>query len=315
MIRVSLRKFPLLGKMIIEGILTPGKLLASVDQEGLFEKYTGIKPGVLSLSPLREDDNKPSFIYSRISPKVVTFRDFGLGISGNLFKFLMVSKGISFLEAHEMVKSHVQKDFVPKDFVPRKETIIQIKASDWNSSNIAYWYSYGISRNTLEYYNVVPISHYWINGVRRICRTFTYAYKFPNNKFKILSPFGKQKWLSNTRGFNVEGYLQLDKKNSDIFITSSYKDTMVLYECGFNALNFNSETVNPDKNFVKWVLAKFKRRYILMDNDDPGIKSSAKLSKIFEGKEIFTPIGYKDPSDFSYSHSIPETIKIIRECL
>jgi len=99
-----------------------------------------------------------------------------------------------------------------------KLTIIQKKARPWNKQDANFWRKYLVSKKILNTFAVEPISHFWINNNRFTCKSISYAFKF-KNRYKIYSPYEeKNKWLSNTKKTDIQGYDQLPDKGERLII-------------------------------------------------------------------------------------------------
>jgi len=119
----------------------------------------------------------------------------------------------------------------------------------------------------LRSFGVQPISHFWVNGTRFTCNTITYAFKF-KDRYKIYAPYDKEnKWLSNTRKTDIQGYSQLPTKGERLIITSSLKDVMCLNAAGYHSIALQSEMEVPDEKLISKLKDRFKTIEILYDND------------------------------------------------
>ena len=194
--------------------------------------------------------------------------------------------------------THNQPKFI------EKQTIIQKKGRQWNFEDAKFWRKYLVSKQILTKFAVEPISHYWVNNNRFTCKSITYAFKF-KNRYKIYSPYEeKNKWLSNTRKTDVQGYNQLPNKGERLIFTSSLKDIMCLYAAGYHSIAMQSEMQIPDEKLISELKQRFKTIEILYDNDfnkesNPGQKMANKICGLYEFKNICLPskLGSKDPSD------------------
>ena len=165
---------------------------------------------------------------------------------------------------------------------------------------------------------VEPISHFWVNNTRFTCKSISYAFKF-KNRYKIYSPYEvKNKWLSNTKKTDVQGYNQLPNKGERLFITSSLKDVMCLHRAGYNSIALQSEMQLPDEKLISELKSRFNTIEILYDNDfekvnNPGQTMAKKICDLYGFKNICLPskFGVKDPSDLVYKVGSFNELKII----
>ena len=165
---------------------------------------------------------------------------------------------------------------------------------------------------------VEPISHFWVNNNRFTCKSISYAFKF-KNRYKIYSPYEvKNKWLSNTRKTDIQGYNQLPTKGERLIITSSLKDVMCLYAAGYHAIAMQSEMQMPDEKLISELKERFNTIDILYDNDfnklnNPGQTMAKKICDLYGFNNICLPEEFesKDPSDLVSKENSFNKLKII----
>ena len=184
------------------------------------------------------------------------------------------------------------------------ETIIQKKKREWSRADANFWRQYLVSKKILVMFGVEPISHFWVNGTRFTCKSISYAFRF-KNRYKIYSPYEEtNKWLSNTKKTDVQGYDQLPTKGERLIITSSLKDVMCLHAAGYNAIALQSEMQIPSDKLISELKKRFRTIDILYDNDfdkvtNPGQTMAKKICDLYGFNNICIPDNYqsKDPSD------------------
>jgi len=213
--------------------------------------------------------------------------------------------------------------------VEKEYSKIYVKVRNWKKGlDYDYWNQYGISSTTLQKFKVFPIETYWLNSMRINCKEPSYAYYFGNNEFKILCPYNKGtgKWCSNSRYTTIQGYNQLPETGELLIITSSLKDVMLLYELGYTAIAFQSESYLIPKDTVEELKSRFSKIILFYDNDgdfnpEPGVagkgKHGAKKNSIeYDLDMIFLPDGeQKDISDFYKEFGKSNTIEIMKKLL
>ena len=186
----------------------------------------------------------------------------------------------------------------------KKDIIIRKKRRPWNKEDATFWSKYLVSKKILSMFAVEPISHYWINNNRFTCKSITYSFKF-KNRYKIYSPYEvKNKWLSNTKKTDVQGYNQLPTKGERLFITSSLKDIMCLYSAGYHSIAMQSEMQIPSEKLISELKSRFNTIEILYDNDfnkidNPGQTMAKRICDLYGFNNICLPKAFesKDPSD------------------
>ena len=185
-----------------------------------------------------------------------------------------------------------------------KQTLIYKKRRSWNQEDAKFWKKYLVSKKILIMFAVEPISYFWVNNNRFKCKSISYAFKF-KNRYKIYSPYEeKNKWLSNTKKTDVQGYDQLPDKGERLIITSSLKDVMCLYVAGYHSIALQSEMQIPDEKLISELKTRFNTIEILYDNDfektnNPGQTMAKKICDLYGFKNVCLPDKFKskDPSD------------------
>lgn len=190
----------------------------------------------------------------------------------------------------------------------------------FNQKELDYWKSFGISKNTLDYFDVKAVSYYTLKDKRKVHITSKdkpiFAYEV-NKKVKLYSPYGDvyEKWCTNI-STEIQGYKQLTYTSDLLIITKSLKDVMVLYELGIEAIALNSEMSFIEETVFNSLKEKYKHIVLLLDNDDTGKKASVKHSLahnipyyIFSDKLKLKNI--KDCADFAKTFSKQALLKNI----
>lgn len=298
-------------------------ILGKISEYDIFMYYcpSFTKLGKKFSSDLRED-NSPTVSIIPYNGKLL-YKDFGNSDHAfNCFSYIQYKYNCSFVDALRIIdcdfnlglSSNIagqkftmgimayKQENSPKYIKP--DVIIQKKRRPWSPEDAKFWRKYFVSKKVLRNFAVEPISHFWINGVRFACKSITYAFKF-NNRYKIYSPYDdKNKWLSNTKKTDVQGYNQLPNKGERLIITSSLKDVMCLHAAGYDSIAMQSEMQIPEEKLISELENRFTTIDILYDNDfdkvsNPGQTMAAKICDLYGFKNICIPDKYKskDPSD------------------
>lgn len=315
----------------INAVLSKENILSKVDSYNLFKYYCpGFnKIGKAFKSPFHEDKHPSAFIIYYEGD--LLFKDFG-GDSMRAIDFVMRYFNLTFRDALEKINfdfnlgldgTWSNKDITLFDniIIPEKEiTVIKIKKRDWDEKDLLYWIAFEISRDTLELFNVVPISYFSINDYMIKAAEYAYCYNYywKDKVFrrKIYQPFSEDKWYSNG-GDVVQGEGVLPKEGELLIITSSLKDVMTLYELGYTAIAPTSETsFVPDIYFEKQK-SRFKKIIVFLDSDETGLKRSIELYEKWKLPYILIPKEYnkKDISDFNKTYGNKESIQLINNLI
>ena len=276
-------------------------------------------------SPLRLD-RSPSFGLFSPNGSRITWIDFSSGERGGIFDLLGKMWNTNFKET----LARIYKDFSkfkgttkiePTGHVPmtphistgNNDVIMECKVREWRKHDIEYWGSYGISLEWLKYANVHPISHKIIikKGQRYVFGADKYAYAYAEFKdgkttLKIYQPYNKQgfKWSNKHDRSVISLWTKIPPTGDRVCICSSLKDALCLWSnTGIPALAIQGEGYTISDTAVSELKRRFKNVYILLDNDEAGLKDA----KILASKTRFTNIvlpninGAKDVSDLYLS--------------
>lgn len=287
--------------------------LNDIDQLNLVSYYLNIKTlPILIHSPLREDKN-PSFALFSKNNKVY-YMDFSTKDKGSIYDLLMKLWCCSFNECIE----RIQSDFKIIDLsyykgFKNKVTLSAYKLNciirEWEDYDIKYWESFGINLKWLKYSNVYPIKYKIItkdnNTFVYKADKYAYAYvEFKDNKttLKIYQPFNKDgfKWSNSHDKSVINLWTKLPNNGDKVCICSSLKDALCLWSnTGVPSIALQGEGYNMSDTAINELKRRFKDVYILLDNDEAGLKDAVKLSESTKFTNIILPKfeGGKDISD------------------
>lgn len=288
-------------------------------------RYLGVQaiPCVMQ-SPLRKD-NHPSFgVYSPDGVEV-NYIDFSTHEGGRIFTLLTRMWNISF----EEVCARIYHDFCRAQSASDtsiRTSRVQIRKSgpsnvkmecrvrEWQSHDIAYWESFGISLKWLKYAEVYPISHKIVTkgDQRYVFGADKYAYAYVERKegnvtLKIYQPFNKAgfKWASKHDKSVISLWAKVPEYGRKICICSSLKDALCLWaNTGIPALAIQGEGYPMSETAVNELKRRYVEIFICLDGDPPGVKDSITLQKSTGFKIIACPlIGQaKDWSDIYHDY-------------
>ena len=203
---------------------------------------------------------------------------------------------------------------------------IQVIVKPFNLIDYDYWLQYGISLQTLQFFNVKAVSHvYLVKGDKHYVFEYKnssplYSYKFFKNSteyLKIYNPYSitkEGKWLSNVGSDCLQGYDQLPAMGDILFITKSLKDVMVFYELGYFAVGLQAETNKLSKKSYNELTKRFKRVILVLDRDNQGYTSTGDFLLEYD-IEFFFINSQKDISDYSKKYGSDRAKKLIKKKL
>ena len=285
-------------------------------------------------SPLRMDSH-PSFSIYTPNGKNVKFVDFGTGEYGNCFSLLQALWNLSFREVISRIYLDLPKitknptlkvnisNFQYKDLHAQglqcpKTQQLKVTIRNWQSYDLEYWESFGVSKPWLEFGKIFPISHIFIQKegkAQTVWPAHEYAYVFVENKdniesIKIYQPYHTFKWLNNHDSSVWDLWEQLPASGEKLIITSSRKDALSIWEnSGIPSCSMQSERQLPKKQVIEELKSRFKRVFILYDNDfnkpiNTGREYGSKIAKEFDIQQIELPaeLECKDSSDFCHKY-------------
>ncbi len=295
-------------------------------------------------SPLREDDERPSFSMQE-KGGVVFWKDFGTGEGGTAVSLMARLWNVSYPEALLKIKLDTEER-IPRFSLIRRyrgkihltsSSDIQVRVREWKDWDIKFWNSFGIPVAFAEWCNVHPVSHaFFTKVVDSRSRTVTvpmdkYAYAYfewkdGKQSIKLYQPYSEtMKWLSKHDSSVWDLWKQAfsfaaQQSDEAVIITSSRKDAMCLwYNLKVPAVSMQGEGYLPKPHVMQQVIDRFKTVYLWYDNDfkhaadNPGQDNAAKLISLYPSlKNICIPseLRCKDPSDLVKTMGV-QTLKQI----
>jgi len=304
----------------------------SMSDRDILKRYMGIDKIPCAInSPLREDDDRPSFsIFERNG--IVYWKDFGTGDSGSVVSLLARLWNVDYHGALLKIKLDTESQ-IPRFSLIRKyngkihitgNSTIKVKVREWRDWDIEFWKSFGISKEFCTKCNVYPVSHAFftkeIDGRKNIVTVpmDKYAYAFfewkdDKESIKLYQPYSETtKWLSkhdqSVWDLWKQAFMWAEKKSDEcVVITSSRKDAMCIWEnLNVPAMSLQGEGYVPKPQVMRQVQERFKTVYIWYDNDfkhekdNPGQDNAKKLIELYPWlRNVCIPTEWfsKDPSD------------------
>jgi len=254
-------------------------------------------------------------------------RELILGLAENHDKIRDIKRRMPEIKTANQVDSSAEDE--KRADVPKKLIPPVFKA--FSEPELRFWNKYGIDKDVLQRYNVKSLEQF--NGITKEGN----LYRIESNESEPMFGYIGKRFLKAYRPFSnrrfyytgdlKQGYCfgltQLPVRGDILFITGGEKDVMSLSARGFNALCFNSETVNIPKSLIRRLSFRFKHIVLLYDNDATGVKAMDKqveLLKEFGVKKMILPAmkfkGQKDISDFfELGYSSEKLMQFFREML
>ena len=282
--------------------------------------YLGIlKVPCIINSPLRQDKH-PSFGLYSPNGTEINYIDFSTRDSGTIFTLLKNMWNLDYPEVFKRICQDFSK-FNSKATVIKSskcDTTSQVSSSnidmkckvrEWKDYDLEYWASYGITLPWLKYANVYPISHKIIvkDGKEFVFGADKYAYAYVEFKegkttLKIYQPFNKRgfKWANKHDRSVISLWTKVPKTGDKIVVCSSLKDALCLWaNTSIPAIAIQGEGYGISNTAINELKRRYKEVYILLDNDEAGLRDGEKLSASTGFINLVLPNinGAKDVSD------------------
>lgn len=312
-------------------------LLGKTSEFDIMRFYLNIDvlPALIN-SPLRQDRNASVSVFSPDGVKVF-YKDFGTGEHGSIFDLLGRMWNRTFSETITKIWDDIDKvkhnrinlNRTRRGVIHKSNSILEVRTRQWFDYDMEYWNSYGISRKWLEFGDVYPISHILItrDNITKIIPAEKLAYVYVERKdgkvsLKVYQPKSQRlKWLSKHDSSVWDLWSRLPDRGDTLFITSSRKDALCLWEnTGIPSVSLQGEGYVPKEKVINQLKQRFGRVIIFFDNDydkdeNHGHIYASRLSGMFDLDMVEIPSEYKskDPSDLFKNHGAETFRRVIKE--
>lgn len=313
------------------------ELLGKTSEFDIMRFYLNIDvlPALIN-SPLRQDRNASVSIFSPDGVKVF-YKDFGTGEHGSIFDLLGRMWNRTFSETITKIWDDIDRvkhnrinlNRTRRGVIHKSNSILEVRTRQWFDYDMEYWNSYGISREWLEFGDVYPISHILItrDNITKVIPAEKLAYVYVERKdgkvsLKVYQPKSQRlKWLSKHDSSVWDLWSRLPDRGDTLFITSSRKDALCLWEnTGIPSVSLQGEGYVPKEKVINQLKQRFGRVIIFFDNDydkdeNHGHIYASRLSGMFDLDMVEIPSEYKskDPSDLFKNHGAETFRRVIKE--
>jgi len=301
-------------------------ILSYVSDFDIANYYLGITsiPCIIK-NPLRLDKHPSLGLFTTNGIDIVLY-DFGLRKGWNIYSFLKELWCISLQEVLYKIKNEIVNfklgnvQITQSKLINTGNTIrfsstteVQVRLREFRDYDLDFWNSNGISKEWLNFGDIHAIDLIFISNDKKklIIPAEKYAYvylEFKDNipTIKIYQPFSeKRKWISKHDDSVWDLWRQLPEYGDILIMTKSRKDALCLWaNTNIPSCSLQCETVLPKKNVVQQLKDRFKKVYILYDNDFDKEENYGRIygQKIAEEYgliqiEIPTELQTKDSSD------------------
>ena len=275
-------------------------------------------------SPFRPDKTPRCSFTTAYNRKGYIFRDFVDCKYYDIFQVVSIVLQLNFYDAVMLIAEdeELYTDEIPEYHEIKRSPYRDLEQMEYSTfdhfPDRDYFLSGGITLKTLEEFGVAPAKYvkykHELQAWHR--KNPLYLYKFDDNYSQTYRPFAKAdcKFRSNVPSSKIVGLNKINKipSKETIILTKSYKDVMVLHECGYPAITAIGEGITPNRELMQFLNLEYKNFFILYDNDATGVRRSQAIKQEFDFlTPIFMPEETKDPFGFSSKHNIPELQKYL----
>lgn len=313
-------------------------ILSQISLEDLWRYYCQNfkEVGKLFKSELRIDNNPTSGLYYSSNGQL-NYKDFGTGEHYDIFNYIMKKYNCNYYECLNIISSDfklsdikttinpsiILANDIPKVKKPVLKTNLSILKQSFNLVDYNYWKQYEISLNQLIEWNISSLKAYtltkgdqsWTFNCTKNNPIYYYDFK---DKHKIYRPLSDiNRFLYFGEGLLIEGYDKLPENSDLLIITKSYKDVICLYNSDYSAISFNSESKFIPEDIITKLKQRFKKIFILYDNDEVGRNNAKNLENRFNFSILEIPIqsNCKDYSDYIKKFGIKKGVKLLKKLI
>lgn len=327
------------GKQFEGNTLSINNILKIITPFDIYRYYLGLagvnvfRINKAMSSPYHKDDN-PSFLLSDRGGTLhhIDFTD--TSKRGDCFQFVrdlyniptlpetlkMIDKdfGLGLAEKGDNQGAYklITKGYDQPDNLDSFPNLIQVVTRRFNKDELAYWNHFYQDINDLRSENIFVPKKIYLN--RKLysapLNELVFCYLYEEQYWKIYRPFAptkKEKWLSNVPITCMDG-VQNIKDCDTAFITKSKKDYMFLKKILPNVCGVQNEGLACfSVENVDFLKSNSRRQILSFDNDEPGVKNSLQITKLFDFGYCNVPKEFlsekiTDWSDWGYHYGINE---------
>ena len=261
------------------------------------------------------------FYYTKLGN--IGYKDFATNEQGSLYDFLgklwhkSFNSVISDIASNLKISQLSLESSFHKTLRKRTTSKLEVKVREWREYDFKFWKQFGINEKWLRFGEVYPISTLFFtkNGNTMTIPAEKYAYVYVERKdgivtLKVYQPYStKIKWLSKHDSSVWDLWSKLPESGERLIITSSRKDALCLWaNTGIPSVSLQGEGYMPKEHVVQQLKDRFKKVFVLYDNDfkaeEKGEENHGRvfgkiLADMFHIQQIEIPAEYKskDPSD------------------
>jgi hypothetical protein len=306
------------------------KFYGDIPDEWIFEHYLNLKEPLIGqdvklLSVFNSKDKVPSmFVYYDLASNKYKFKDFSSGKLGSAIDLVKELYGLSYAEAIFKIQNDYNENPVCKERVLIKHDKFKVtdyEIRHWNIQDKKYWTKFKLNSKILEKYDVAPLSFYTMSktdldgSVQTITKSYQNIYGYFNKEgelIKIYQPTIKEQKFIKVKNY-LQGWDQLKFQHDYLVLTASLKDLMCFDLLGFDIIEKlapDSENSMISKLIIDKLKTKYKKIFVLFDNDEPGNRSADKYVDVHGFIKLELKLS-KDLSDSVKDHGVTKIKEVL----
>lgn len=300
-------------------------ILSQLNEQYVFQYYFPYKIVLkknIYRSPFRVDKSTGSCHFAWYNGRFYLF-DKACGTNYDVFDYLSIKYNLSLFQVLNKIDSDFNLGLSSKNkkekIDNRRDDLIKLAKENKNSKEtkryykvickdyseyeLAYWNQYGITRNTLDKYNVNSVDnlfistaydykHIYSHSKEDLCFLYTLPpYNGESASIQVYRPLNREyKWSESTTEDNIcLGYHSLDRKYNTLVIASSMKDAMCFNEMGYDSCAPSAESSYINRNIIGEFKLLYDNIYVVFDNDKQGIRLSNIMSSVYDVDNVILP--------------------------
>lgn len=298
---------------VLSKLTLTDRLLEEVSDYDIYCELTNIEfeLGQSEISPIRPDDNVPSFSLfiptkkSNLREEEVWWRDFRDG-SGNVFKFAKLFARLHFdlrlQTQYEVItfiddqlelgllnktgkKRYIKKRYIDYESAKEAKEIL-FKSRPYTERDLLWWLHYGVDEELLIEHDVRSVR--FLLGedfmIYKKISIYDLAFAFiVYDKLKLYRPEASptEKWRNTCPAEYLQGWQQL-KGCDTLIITKSYKDVLVFKSfMNVDVVAPQSESGGLSDYHIEYIKENYKNVFIVFDYDEAGKIGANKLADLY----------------------------------
>lgn len=319
--------------------ITREYLLKKIGEVEIFSYYLGVsvREDEIICNPLRSDDY-PTATFKFVNDRI-QFRDWSQTYSLDCFNVAkIVTRKKTFYDTliqiaidFRLVSSEKYTMFKPIDVGEHlkeirksessKKVDIKIQVKEWHRLDKEFWNECCgliVPKEAYKKFSIYSISHAYMND-RPVYEwhknDIGFAFYFGEGNFKLYFPLREKHFrFAHNNSKILQGFNQLPATGDYCLITKAYKDVFALSFAEVVAVATMSETILLTREQYNILKSRFKKLFLLYDNDMAGKRAMVKTLKLYPDiiPLLFERGEPKDYTDNVIKYGLNDMLELIR---